>query len=62
MNKTLKDKRAHSLLFALLGTGRKFDFDYMLLLWFNGREATLVDFLEWLDEQGLEIRKKNAQV
>lgn len=61
--KILEDERAKGLFFQFLsahGGGVAFDFDEMLRLWFDGQPSCLVKFLEFLDQHGLEIRKKNA--
>lgn len=52
-------KNAHRMVFDLVASGHKFEFDDMLRLWFHGDQHCLEAFLTWLDERGLEIRGKH---
>lgn len=59
---TVCDERAKALLFALIAPRDsqwpEFKFAEMLRLWFSGDVGCLTAFLAWLDQHGLEIRKK----
>lgn len=55
----LHDRKAQQMLFDLIAADCQFNFDFMLSRWFSSSETGLVEFLTWLDERGLEIRKKN---
>lgn len=56
----ITDERVKLLFFDLLSTcaHSSFDFDDMLRLWFNQDQHQLAAFLAWIDEHGLEIRKR----
>ncbi len=57
----IEDERSKALLFNLIASqpvGAQFEFAEMLRLWFRRDPGCLAKYLEWLDTQGLEIRKK----
>lgn len=57
----VRDEHSKTLLFALIAAKApypEFKFAEMLRLWFSGDVHCLAAFLEWLDQHGLEIRKK----
>lgn len=57
----IEDERSKALLFNLIAShpaGAQFEFADMLRLWFHRDPGCLAKYLEWLDAQGLEIRKK----
>lgn len=53
------DERSKSLMFALLSKPNgAFEFAELLRLWFGCDPNRLARFVAWLDDHGLEIRKK----
>lgn len=61
---TITDERSKALLFALITVPSdepcypQFKFAEMLRLWFSEDVGCLAAFLAWLDQHGLEIRRK----
>lgn len=57
----VRDERSKALLFAIITAKAEypeFKFAELLRLWFSGDVGCLAAFLAWLDQHGLEIRKK----
>lgn len=54
----VRDPRVTDLMFEFIKIDGKFRLDDMLARWFRGNLRTLTSFVNWLDEAGLEIRRK----
>lgn len=54
----IQDARVNDLMFEFIKIDGKFKLDDMLARWFRGNVRTMTVFVNWLDEAGLEIRRK----
>lgn len=55
----ITDKKSFDLLFGFIVAGKS-SFAEFVDQWFNGDPVYLAEFLDALDEAGLEVRKKNG--